>query len=86
MRSYSVKLFHQKKNEKAWWCDLNSPPTLYLASVFSLGILSITSVVCGYFLISVSALHFYGMGGIFGYTKKHEDGTRTDPRSIIHEL
>lgn len=49
-------------------------------------ILFIASVICGYFLIRVSALHFYGVGGIFGYIKKDEDQARTDPGNTIHVL
>lgn len=49
-------------------------------------ILFITSVICGYFLIRVSALHFYGVGGISGYTREDEDQARTDSRNIIHML
>lgn len=34
----------------------------------------------------LSALHFYGVGGIPGYAKKDEDQARTDRRNISHVL
>lgn len=82
--SYLVKLFHLKKNEKAWCCDMNSAPNLCLASVFFLDATHPLHNISDLWLLS--ALHFYGVAEIPEYAKKDEDQARTDRRNIIHVL
>lgn len=44
----------------------------------------ITWAICSYFVIRMSALHFYSMEGIYGYSRQDEDQARTDPSNLIH--
>lgn len=49
---------------------------MYLASVFSLDATQPLHNISDLWLLS--ALHFYGVRGISGYTKKDEDQARTE--------